>query len=97
MWRSLAKASILVNVSFGHGVFGFPYPTRNACASYGPWTKRVRGQPQKRRSLTSSDSRHTLKVNPEQSPPSPPVLGSLVGSFGESSTLLSFQQPPPHW
>src|SRR4029453_173390 len=44
-----------------------------------------------------NDSRHTLNVNPEQSPPSPPVAGSSRGSFGESSRSLSFQQPPAHW
>jgi hypothetical protein len=47
--------------------------------------------------LWLSDSRQTLNVKPEQSPPSPPVAGSSRGSFGESSRSLSFQHPPGHF
>src|SRR5512145_2173775 len=47
--------------------------------------------------LVFSDSRQTLKVKPEQSPPSPPVLPFSGGSAGESSTWLSFQHPPSHF
>src|SRR3970040_1382030 len=93
----LAKASILIRPDLDEVTLGAPSPSLNRAAVYGPWTFRSLFHCQKPASLSVSDSRQTLNVKPEQSPPSPPAPPSPGGSLGESSTLLSFQQPPPHW
>src|SRR3990170_2153226 len=94
MWLSLARASILIRADLDTVMLGAPWPALKREAVYGPCTLRSMPHCWKLASLSVSDSRHTLNVNPEQSPPSPPVAGSLGGSFGESSQSLSFQHPP---
>src|SRR6188472_1713377 len=83
-----------MSADFDTVVFGAPEPALNAAAVYGPWTVLSIPHWSKLASPVESASRQTLNVNPEQSGPSPPVLGSSWGSFGESSRSLSFQQPP---
>src|SRR6188508_63299 len=97
MCVSLAKASILVRAVLDTVTLGAPVPALNAAAVYGPCTLRKSPHCWNPALLWSSDSRQTLNVKPEQSPPSPPVAGSSRGSFGESSRSLSFQHPPAHW
>src|SRR5215211_1425015 len=97
MWESLASASMRIRPVFPYVTFGAPAPALNDPELYGPWTKRSMFHWYAPLFDVSSDSRHTLKVNPEQSPPSPFVPRVCVGSPGELSTSSSFQHPPPHW
>src|SRR5215831_10749538 len=97
MWLALANASIRIAADLETVVFGAPLPFLKLCAVYGPWIWRSMFHWKKPPLVVSVDSRQTLNVKPEQSPPSPPVFGSSVGSPGESSWSLSFQQPPAHW
>src|SRR5262249_40608005 len=97
MWLLDANASMYVVFAFATVVFEAPTPALKSAALYGPWTFCIQAWYRNQGSPVSARSHHDLNVKPEQSPPSPSVFGSSVGSPGESSTLLPFQQPPPHW
>src|SRR2546429_1765979 len=96
MCHELAKASITPAVDLPTTWFGAPSPFLKRPAVYGPCTLRIARQYQRPSRHSSVDSRHVLKVRPEQSPPSPWAVGSSGGSHGYESTLSKFQHPPPH-